>query len=536
MRTKKRLGAFIAVMAMFLGACGGDSGTENSNNDSSTTQPALAGGESTTTGPEVELDEDAIFVMSGAVGPTSFDPHKSASSFDNATLALTYDRLVHLTASSEPIPGLATSWELSDDNSSILFTLREDVTFHDGTPFNAEAVKANIERVKTVEGGTLSSQLDMVDTVEIVSDNSVLFKLNGSPGALILTLSDAAGMMVSPAAFENPKLALQPVGAGMYEVANYEPNGKIEYRPYADYWEPEAINVAGIDFLVQDSEARLNALREGTVHLGLIESSQEQSAEEAGLKIQKSPTLAFNHMQLNRARSEFGNPLVRQAMNYAIDREAIVDAVVNGNGIPSAQPFPPGYFAHSADAESIYSYNPEKARELLAEAGLADGFSFDFRVVALPEFEALGQVLQAQLAEVGIDAQITALSPADAAQSFYFRQEGDAALLPWGGRPDPSMTLELLYLENADGSAEGRNPGGVPIEGLEGVLNEANALTDADARAEKLQEATALVVEQAAELIVYFPTAPSAQNERVVGADRYLSGKPEYRGIGLAAE
>ncbi len=517
---RNNLLTLILAFALFAVGCGGEDTTDSAG-----------GGDGGPDAENVELDQDATFRYGYTVGPSRFDPHKASSSFDNASLFITYDRLVHQDPEGEAVPGLATEWELSEE--ALVLTLREGVTFHDGEPLNAEAVRANLERGQTVEGSTVQSQLAPIESIEVVDELTVRLNLvDGSGAGLVNTLSDRPGAMISPAAFDNPDLDLQPVGAGMFEVVEYQPDDLIVFERYDDYWDPEAVNVERFEFVIQiDSQTRLNAIQGGQLDATFVDPNQVPAAEQAGLNISEGSSLAFYHLQMNRARSEFGGPMVRTALNHAVDREAIVEGLLFGFGEPSVQPFPEGYFAANPDIDlGFYEHDPDLARDLLADAGLADGFSFETIVPTVPNIVQLAEAVQAQLAEVGVVMRIRQVSPVQTADIFYGQQSGDALVSPWGGRPDPSQTLGLLY------SSEGfSNPGGATTDEIEAHISETRVPAERDERAEPIHEAVQAVTEEALDVVLYFPVTPTLTTDAVVGLESYLSGKPEFRGVGLRA-
>jgi peptide/nickel transport system substrate-binding protein len=343
----------------------GDSGTTAgpaTTGESSATTPAAGSAAATTTPssgstpatdevPDIsEYDLAATFRYQYSVGPSRFDAHKATSSFDNTSLFLTYDRLVHNAPDASPIPGLATEWEFNDEGTALTFTLREGVTFHDGTPFDAAAVKANIERGQTVEGSAVASDLAVITAVEVVDPLTVTFTLGGNGAQLPLVLSDRPGMMISPAAFDKPDLDQAPVGAGMFAVTEYRPNDRITYTKYDGYWDPEAGRCAVFEYTINgDPTTRLNAIRTDAVDATFVDPPQEAEAESAGLVSKRGTGLAYYHMQPNRSFEPFGKLEVRQALNHAIDRKAIVDNLLLGLGNASCQVFPEGYFAFDED-------------------------------------------------------------------------------------------------------------------------------------------------------------------------------------------
>ena len=236
-----------------------------------------------------EYDLEGTFRYFYSVGPSRFDAHRATSSFDNTSLFLTYDRLVHNSPEASAVPGLATAWEFNPDGTALTFTLREGVTFHDGTPFDAEAVKANIERGQTVEGSAVASDLAVITSVEVVDPLTVTLNLGGDGAQLPLVLSDRPGMMISPAAFDKPDLDQSPVGAGMFTVSEYRANDRIIYNRYDGYWDPDAVRCATFDYSISgDPITRLNAIRSGQVDGTFVDPAQEADAESAGLVISHS--------------------------------------------------------------------------------------------------------------------------------------------------------------------------------------------------------------------------------------------------------
>lgn len=465
-----------------------------------------------------------------SVPPSRFDPHRGSSSFDNASLFPVYDRLVHLTPEAELVPGLATDWSYAADGLSLDLTIREGVTFHDGEPLDAEAVAANVERALTVEGSTVAAELGAVEAVEVVDDATVRLVLSTPDGSLPGVLSDRAGMMVSPAAFDDPQLDQRPVGAGPYELTSYSPGDRAVFRRFADHWDPEA---AGADSLVMvfqpDPTTRMSALRAGELDAALIDAIQVAEAETYDLGLESGPTLAFYHLQLNRSRPELEDVRVRRALNHAVDRDALVEGLLFGNGTATVQPFPEGSAPHVPDLtpEATYPYDPDRARALLAEAGFPDGFSFE---VLVPNTDpGLGVALQEMLAEVGVEMRIREADGAQIADLFYAQEEGDAMVAPWGGRADPLQTMALLY-----GPEGFSNPGRHTTPEVTELLGRARAAIDPDERAAAFEELSAVVVDEALDVPVYFPDSSFSFTDRVTGLQTWQSNKPELRGVAVA--
>ena len=157
----------------------------------------------------------------------------------------------HRDADSTLVPGLAIEWEWVDDDTALQLALREGVTFHDGTPFDATSVKTNIDRAKTVEGSAVAPLLGVVESVEVVDPLTVKLHVNGPAATLPRILADRPGMMISPAAIDDPNLPEHPVGAGMYRVQEYRSGDRAIMVPFEDYWNPEWVKLGQLEIVAQ---------------------------------------------------------------------------------------------------------------------------------------------------------------------------------------------------------------------------------------------------------------------------------------------
>lgn len=533
----RRVAAVLVAATLVAAACGGDDGggtpapaddaessaddTDDAATDDADDAPAPAAG---------EIDRDATLRLVYTVAPTSYDPHRGTSSTDNTSQNLVFDRLVHTTSSGDPIPGLAVDWSLENDPPALNMTLREGVLFHDGTPFNAEAAKANLDRA-IADDSNVAVDLAAIDEIVVVDEYEIRLELNSPGGALPLILSDRGGMMLSPASFDNPDLDRAPIGAGMYRLVSYEAGVRSVFERFEDYWEPEAAAAARVELTYQaDDDTRLNAVLDGQADWANIAARQIPSAENAGLNIFSEPDLAFYHLQVNKARSEFGNPLVRQAMSHAIDREGLVEGIFQGLGEPNVQPFPRGYFAHDPALDDFYPYDPDRARELLAEAGLADGFSFELLTANLDGFVRVSEALQAQLREIGIDVELIVVPVNEVVNTAYVDKVGDAVMITFQGRPDPFLTLGRIFAENGPTSASGLS---TPL--FMEAFGRMQTATDEETRVEAILDAVNSVVTESLSIILLNANANYVTRADVVGFEPFVTAKPEFRGMGRTA-
>lgn len=462
-----------------------------------------------------------------------WDPHRVPSTFGISQLAIVYDRLIHNAPDAELIPGLAESWSYSDDGLALTFVLRDGVTFQDGEAFDAEVAKANLDRAITLEGSTVAGEL--VNVAEVVAQDAttLTLRLTEPDATLPAVLSGLAGMMISPAILDDPDIDQHPVGAGMYQLTDWVQGASFRAERWDGYWDPEAAQLAAIEVqFMPDTNARLNALTTGQIDMAPVEPADVERAESSdGIEVYLNDTLRFVYLGLDLSVAPFDDLRVRQAIAHAIDRQALVDGVWLGYGTPSEQVWPDGYFPHVPELDERYPYDPERARELLAEAGLEDGFSFEVICVPQPAaYQQLGEAVQAMLAEVGIDMQIRLTEASQLGPAVYVDKVAPAALLYTNGRLDPALTVGGRYAETGF-----FNVGKVSTPVLEELYAESLVTTDEAARTEVFQELSTEITDQLLDQVLFFAQEPLGVGARVVGYEAYLTGQQEYRGIGVTA-
>lgn len=478
------------------------------------------------------LDRTATLRIAYQVAPTSWDPAKMSSSFDTPTAFLIYDRLTHLSPNAEAIPGLATKWEFSPDGKTLTFTLRSDVKFHDGTPFNAEAAKLNLERNKA---GASRGELAPVASFEAVNPTTLKLNLSAAGGSLPGVLSDRAGVMASPKAFENAAaisaLDLKPVGTGMYRLTEYVKDQKIVGERFADYWDKPAQGAAKVEVtILTDNNARANALKSGAVDLANLEPCQVDDLEKAGFTVNKALGLNLHHLQLNRSKPFLGRKDVRQALAMAVNRDAIITSALCGYGAVAQQNFPAGYWAYNPDlAGNKYPYNPAKASEMLRAAGVPENWTLDTVVPNLPVYLTAAQALKDQLGFVGVNLSIRPVDPVQTAPIFYVQQSGDALISVFGGRADPAQLLNSLFTPGPL-----QNPGRHTTPKITELVAAANEAGTVAQRGAAVKAASAEVLEESMNIVLYHTMVPLAYGSKVRGVQAWLGGKPEWRGVGLA--
>ena len=421
----------VATSALLLAACGGAPDRDSTD---------LKGEFSNTIELAADHDPNGHFVYSYSVMTPGWDPIQSVSGYDFVTLAPVYDRLVFNAPDGSVQPMLATDWESADDGKALVFTLREGVTFSDGTPFNAEAVKINLDRAQG-EGSRIATEIEQLDAVEVVDEYTVKLVADTGVGALLSALAQRPGMIASPAAIASGTLKSQPVGSGAYTVTEFKAGDMASYAKREGYWEPDAQRVATMEIkLITDDQTRVNALKSGQIDGAVMRPEQVKSAVSDGLTVTATPSVVFMYLMLNSAKEPLDNPKVREALNYAIDREAIGAGYFEGMCVPQIQPWPKSSAAYSkeiGDGLDIWPHDPKKAKQLLKEAGVGDGFALPTVTTNVTYTVQLSEILQDMLAEVGVDMTIEQVPTPQVIEAFSLAKTVSANVNPYSGISDP---------------------------------------------------------------------------------------------------
>ncbi|MDR6140586.1 peptide/nickel transport system substrate-binding protein [Microbacterium foliorum] len=396
-------------------------------------------------GGEAAGDVDGTFVFAASSDPASLDPAFAQDGESFRVSRQMFEGLVGTEpGTADPAPLLAESWESSEDGMSHTFTLKEDVTFHDGTPFNAEAVCANFDRWYNWTGlaaseafgyyynklfkGYADSPADAVyKSCTPDGDYSVTIDLNKPFAGFVASLSLPSFSMQSPSALqefgaddvsgsaEAPVLSEyamgHPVGTGPYQFDEWAPGEQVTLKAYDDYW-GEAGQIDEIIFrTIDDPTARRQALESGSIDgYDLVGPADTKALEDDGFTMVSRPPFTILYLAFNQAIPELQDPKVREALSYAVDKDALISQVLP-EGTEKAIEFVPDTVNGYNPDVTTYDYDPEKAKSLLAEAGYDEAnplkLTFNYPVNVsrpyMPDPEQIFTVLSSQLAEVGVE-------------------------------------------------------------------------------------------------------------------------------------
>lgn len=457
-----------------------------------------------------------------AIGPNvSWDPVTSAAGNEVRHLSLVYASLIKIDERGRPTPGLATKWRFAKDGRSLTLTVRDGVTFTDGATLDAGAVKTSLDRAQQQKGSVLTQLLANVDRTDVLDPRTVRLRLKQEDYGLPLVLGGKAGMIVSPKAIAAgvDELPRKPVGAGPFRLTKFVPDASSSLVRNPDYWDAKDIHLDGVElqYLV-DPQAVLAGLQSGSIDLASSTGDQIGPAERAGLRVERFPSLAAASIEINDAMKPFDDHRVVEAINHAIDRQALIRTQAGGVGEPAYQAFPKGYVGYSEDVANLYPYDPAKARALLREAGYADGLTIPITYFDSGGFKGLTEQLQAQLAAVGIRSKLQVLPLSQASERVYVKH--DVAFNPNGivGRESPLQMLDVQY--GKDGLL---NPGRKASPELtQAIADAAKVPLDSPDYPRALQAVTARAARESAVAFLYTQPTVLLHTERVSGLRPYI--------------
>jgi peptide/nickel transport system substrate-binding protein len=454
--------------------------------------------------------------------PNTFDPAQSLNSCDKVDQALIYDTLTQLSPTGQLEPGLAQSWSFTPGGYSLTLHLRPSVQFSDGSPVDATAVKAAILHNKT---SPLRTSLTVIKSITV--DNPLTLTLNLSsptPADLLYAFNDLDGMIADPA--DIGTLAKHPVGSGPYTMVSANAS-EIVLKKNPSYWDAQAYQPAQIDFVqVGTGPPSVAALEAGTIDMTqfMPESLPTVKADSSlGYAVQPSHEYLTIFFRLDTP--PVNNPLVRQAINYAVNRNEINNVVLAGTGRVTDETFAPDQpVAYNPSVASEYTFNPAKAKQLLAQAGYPHGVTVTLVIpagVTLSEREA--PLLKNEMAPAGINLKIISVDPGSLLTDFYEHKQNDAITIPY---PAEEEYARQLYDNYGAKGFQAALTGSVQGGQFEQLLIEGQGTLDPTTLKPIMQQAAALATNRALEVPIAFMAQMMAWNGSKIGGTPVPGGDP----------
>ncbi len=433
--------------------------------------------------------------------------------------------------STQVVPGLAESWTISKDGLQYSFKLRRGITFHDGTPLNAEAVKFSIERqinpshpaYKLGKYPFANFFFGNVKAVEVLSEERVAFLLNEPRASFLSILTAGAASIVSPTAVMKwgPDYPTHPVGTGPFRFASWDRGQRVVLEKNPTYWKyPVKVERVIYRPIVED-QARLTELLTGTldVIVGVPADFVSQLEQNPKITLLKQVGAHVWYLGMNNQKKPFDDKRVRQALNYAVNKDAIVKDVLKGTGASSRGPVLPGTWG-ADPALKAYPYDPERAKKLLAEAGYPNGFSTTLWVPesgsGMQAPVAMSTVMQSNLKAVGVNVSLQTMEWGAYLAKLRTKEQELFALSWMAGTEDPDMVMYPL-LHSSQWTPVGPNRALYKNPRFDALLQQARLTTDQTKRAQLYKEAQRILVDDAPWVFVDHEIQIAALSKRVQG-------------------
>jgi peptide/nickel transport system substrate-binding protein len=492
----------------------------------------------------------AAFVLSGfganaqttlriglAEDPDILDPTLARTYVGRIVFAAVCDKLFDIDEKLGIVGQLALSHETSADGKAVTIKLRPGVKFHDGEPLDAEAAKFSLERHRDFPSSFRRPEVAALDRVEVVDPLTIRLVLKNPFSPLIAQLTDRAGMIVSPKAAKESgdKFGLKPVCAGPYKFVERVPQDRIVFEKFQDYWNKDNVHIDRIVYQpIVDATVRLANLKSGALDLieRVLATDIKEVRADSRIKLSSAIELGYQGITLNIGNDKAGGALsksakVRQALDLALDREAISQVVSNGEFVPGNQWVNPEH-PYYQKSFPVHKRDVAKAKALLKEAGVSTPIAVDFMVPQGAETGTLAQVVQSMAAEAGFDMRIrvtefaTSLKQAEAG-------EYQAFVLAWSGRPDPDGNSYIFLTTKAP-----QNYSAYSNADVDKAFNDARLVTDLAQRKAIYEKATKQTLEDNPILYLYHRKVLIAHTNKLEGYQQWPDGLVRVVGLKLS--
>jgi peptide/nickel transport system substrate-binding protein len=448
--------------------------------------------------------------------PDGFHPHQSVAAASSEIAFNIYEGLVKAAPDGSILPALATAWQVSADGLEYTFTLREGVHFHNGREMTPEDVVYCLNRLIDPEITTKSRDYTGVESIEARGLQLVITL--AQPDAAFLALLTEFGAAIYPQEAEE-QLSTQPIGTGPFVLTQWEPNNQLILTKFENYWNPELPKLNQVTLkIIPEPTTMVNNLQTGHVDLiPRLEPDYLHKVEDnPDIKIIDSPMNLVQLLAINNAVPPFDDIRVRQAMNYAINRDEIIQGAAWGHGTPTGSNLSPAMGAWYIDMTGMYPYDPQKAKDLLAEAGYPDGFKATLHLPAsYPLHRGAGEIIADQLAKVGIDLEIRVIEWGTWLEQIYTNREFELTVVGFTGKLDPNSVLNR-YL-----STSSRNFGNFNSPEYDQLLAQGLLENDQQKRIEIYQELQAILAREASNVYIMDPSQLAVMQKEIEGWNNY---------------
>ena len=445
----------------------------------------------------------------------SLDPHKATAAGTKEIIFNIFEGLVKPDENGNLINAVASDYTISEDGLVYTFTLRDNVKFHNGNVVTAEDVKYSLERVSGLLDGTpLISTLSTIKSVDILDEKTVQVTVENANTELIYSFVAA----IIPAGSGEDETA-DPIGTGPFSFVSYKPQQGIVLAKNPDYWQEGLPYLDQVEFkIINSADTALLELQGGTIDFYAYLTDSQAQALQGSHQVISSPTNMVQALFLNNAVEPLNDVRVRQAISYALDKESINDFVGGGNGTLLSSAMLPTLKEYYVDLNDTYgtTANVEKAKELMAEAGYADGFDMEIAIVSTYEFHMqTGEVIVEQLKEIGINATIKGMENSSWLDEVYNGRQFDATIT--------ALTCDMTpgYLMNRFQTDSSKNFINFQSAEYDEIYAKAQAALDPDEKAGYYKELQKILCDQAGSVFIQAPANQTAISSKLEGYKFY---------------
>jgi peptide/nickel transport system substrate-binding protein len=417
--------------------------------------------------------------------PPHLDPTSAAAgAIDSVLYSNVFEGLTRFMGDGSVVPGLAESWEVSEDGLTYTFKLHSGVTFHDGTTMDAEDVKFSLDRIGTEDSANAQKALfSAISEVTVIDPTTVEIKLSEPNGNMLFNLAWGDAVIVAPESIDNIKQL--PIGTGAFKFTSWTQGDNIMIEKNPNYWgAPAALEKATFKFISDPTAAFASMMAEDVdVFVGFpAPENLPQFEADPRFQVLVGSTEGETILAMNNKQAPFDNVMVREAVTHAINRQAIIDGAMFGYGTPIGTHFAPHNPAY-VDETAMSAFDPEKSKALLAEAGFPDGFETTLDLPPPSYARRGGEIIAAQLADVGITAKINNVEWAQWLETVFKGKNFGLTII---SHTEP---MDIGIYANPDYYFQYDNPD------FQALMTKLNATTDPDMRAEMLGEAQKTIAE-----------------------------------------
>lgn len=535
------VGTSAATLSAIMTACGG--GSSASTATSAPASPTKIAGSATTQGNPTPLAQtvgsavanpnpaptaaafvDKEFLVALNAEPSTLDVHNTGSNAALGVFKCLYEGLVSLDEKLRVVNLLADSWEPSADAKEFTFKLHKGVKFHDGTPFNAAAVKDSFDRVLAPDSKLTRHHFfgDLIDHFEVVDDGTLKLVAKLPFAAMIATLAHPAGGIPSPTALKKygDDFGIHPVGTGPFMFVEWARGDHIGLAAYPDYWNKAigpAVSKLTIKGISEPSALGI-AVQTGAVQFaGPIAAPQAAQLKNAqGVVVTETDSITGYYVTLNNTKKPFDNKMVRQALNYGVNKDEVLKAADLGKGKILDSPLAAGVYGYHG--VKTYAYDAQKAKDLLSQAGMASGFKSVLWTGATDKDRAVA--IQGQLKKIGVEIEVVQMENAAlSAESAKPVDQSQIQMLMNGFSPstgDADLQLRLLYTKTG-WPPTGFNTAFSDDPQVDEYVQQGLQFTDDTKRKDVYAKAQELLMEDVPNILLYAPTYFGALRDNAGG-------------------